>query len=242
MKHDPSSAGPVLAFDRVCFSYDDRPAAILRDVSFSLPQKSFTAIVGPSGSGKTTLLTLAAGLAEPRKGSVLRTGRIRMVFQTGGLLPWRTVSENVHLGFRGLPITHRERDKELKAVLADLGITDLADAYPRDLSGGQRQRVGIARALVSRPDLLLLDEPFSALDAETTAHLREVVERLHEEKGIAMLMVSHSIEDAVLLADRILVVAGGGIKHDTNVLAPRPRDPEVVRPTIERIRALLPSA
>lgn len=232
----------VLAFDRVCFSYDGRPGEILRNVSFALAPKTFTAIVGPSGSGKTTLLTLAAGLAVPERGAVSRKGKVRMVFQTGGLLPWRTVRENVHLGFRGIALSHRERERELSATLADLGIGDLAHAYPRDLSGGQRQRVGIARALVSRPDLLLLDEPFSALDAETTAHLRGIVERLHEEKGVAMLMVSHSIEDAVMLADRVLVVAGGGIKHDTSVLAPRPRDPDVVRPTIERIRALLPSA
>jgi NitT/TauT family transport system ATP-binding protein len=244
MRHetDHTVKETALAFDRVCFSYDDRPGAILKDVSFTLPEKSFAAIVGPSGSGKTTLLTLAAGLAKPQKGSVTHKGRLRMVFQTGGLLPWRTVRENVHLGFRGIALSHKERDKELTALLEDLGIGDLADAYPRDLSGGQRQRVGIARALVSRPDLLLLDEPFSALDAETTAHLRDVVERIHEQKGIAMLMVSHSIEDAVLLADRVLVVAKGGIAHDTPILAPRPRDPQVVRPTIERIRALLPAA
>ncbi len=231
----------LLSLDRVDFAYDGGPA-VLRNVSFSLPPKSFTAIVGPSGSGKSTLLWLALGLLAPRRGTITRATPARMVFQSGALLPWRTVLSNVMLGFAGTPLSASERVRRARAVLRSLGIEALSETYPRDVSGGQRQRVGIARALVSEPKLLALDEPFSALDAETTAHLIQVVADLHA-KGIGMLMVSHSIEDAVMLADDILVVADGGLKERVPVPIPRPRhadDPAVMK-VVAQVRKLIPA-
>ncbi|HVX90675.1 MAG TPA: ABC transporter ATP-binding protein [Candidatus Paceibacterota bacterium] len=233
---------PILSFSGVSYRYEPHLPEVLRDVSFSLTKGSFTVIVGPSGSGKSTILTLAVGLEKPEKGTIDLHAKTRMIFQSGALLPWRTVLDNVVLGASGMGLTRHAGEHKARIALRDLGIDAFIHAYPRDLSGGQRQRVGIARALVSEPDLLLLDEPFSALDAETSEHLGEEVERLRTEKGMTMLMVSHSIEDAVRLADEILVVADHGIKERVAVTLPRPRDlhgREAVE-LVARVRKLLP--
>ncbi|HEX7651597.1 MAG TPA: ABC transporter ATP-binding protein [Candidatus Paceibacterota bacterium] len=219
---EPSRA-PILSFNDVSFAYDRTLPTVLHDVSFSLKPRSFTAIVGPSGGGKSTLLRLAIGLDKPTRGTVVNTARTRMVFQSGALLPWLTALQNVKLAFADKPTGEAAENREAHAALAELGIREFADAYPRNLSGGQRQRVGIARALVAAPELMLLDEPFSALDTETTARLVEEVERLYREKDMTFLMVSHSIEDAVVLADEILVVGKGGLQGKVEVDIPRPR-------------------
>jgi ABC-type nitrate/sulfonate/bicarbonate transport system ATPase subunit len=213
----------ILSYEQVSFKYEPNDPEIFHDVSFSLPKQSFTAIVGPSGGGKSTLLRMAVGLAEPTTGTVTNTAKTRMVFQNGGLLPWRTVMENVRLGCTGLGLTPKEELKRARAMLDELGIGDWEDSYPRDLSGGQKQRVGIARALISEPELLLLDEPFSALDVETTNTLSAQLLDIMAKRAITMLMVSHSIEDAVLLADRVLVCADGAIAHDVKIPLARPR-------------------
>ena len=162
---------PILSFENVSFSYEPHSPVIMHDLSFELPPRSFTVIVGASGGGKSTLLDLAIGLQKPTSGKVTNNARTRMIFQNAALLPWRTVRENMHLGFTGTIGTKKEHEKRIHDELANLGLAEFADVYPRDLSGGQRQRVGIARALVSDPELLLLDEPFSALDVETIEHL-----------------------------------------------------------------------
>lgn len=233
---------PILSFDSVSYRYDKHLPEVLRDISFSIKKGSFTVIVGPSGSGKSTILTLAVGLEKPEKGTIALSAKTRMIFQSGALLPWRTVLDNAVLGATGMHLTRHNAEHKARLALHDLGIDQFIHAYPRDLSGGQRQRVGIARALVSEPELLLLDEPFSALDAETSEHLGEEIERLRKDKGMTMLMVSHSIEDAVRLADDIFVVADHGIKERIHVPLARPRDMHS-RETVEfvaRVRKLLP--
>ena len=214
---------PVLSFDKVSFAYEPHEPLVAREVSFSLPERTFTTIVGPSGGGKSTLLRLIVGLQHPTLGTVTNTARTRMIFQDAALLPWRTVRENVHLGFSGTPGTKREHAKRVHDELENLGLMERADAYPRELSGGQRQRVGIARALVSDPELLLLDEPFSALDIETTEHLSQELLDIFAKRDITMLMVSHNIEDSVALSDEILVFSGGTISHKVPISLPRPR-------------------
>jgi NitT/TauT family transport system ATP-binding protein len=216
----------VLSFSNVSFAYEPHTPVTFHDVSFELKDRSFSAIVGPSGSGKSTLLRLAVGLQKPLGGSVVNSVRTRMIFQDGALLPWRTVRENVHLGFSKAPGTKREHEKRVHEELENLGLTAFAHSYPRDLSGGQRQRVGIARALVSDPDLLLLDEPFSALDFETSEHLSQELLEIFAKRNITMLMVTHNIEDAALLADEIFVFSHGTISHKISVPFPRPRSRE----------------
>jgi len=227
-----TSGESLLTFNNVSFAYDRSLPVVLNDVSFSLKPRSFTVIVGPSGGGKSTLLRLAIGLDKPTEGSVENRARTRMVFQSGALLPWRTALENVKLGFADHHKDAGAENREAYAALAELGIREFADAYPRNLSGGQRQRVGIARALVAQPELMLLDEPFSALDGETTARLVEEVERLYRSQNMTFLMVSHSVEDAVVLADEIFVIGKGGIAGKMTVDIPRPRrrdDPMALR-------------
>ncbi len=224
------------------FAYEPHLPDVLHDVSFTLPAHSFTAIVGPSGSGKSTVLRLAIGLDTPRAGKVDARARTRMVFQNGALLPWRTAKDNVLIGLTGARHSPAQKEKLARAALTDLGIEDYADQYPRDLSGGQRQRVGIARALVAEPEFLLLDEPFSALDVETTERLSQEILGIFAKGDISMLLVSHSIEDAVLLADRILVCDGGGITHEVPVALPRPRlrtDAAVMK-LVEEVKGLIP--
>jgi NitT/TauT family transport system ATP-binding protein len=221
-----SHPSPILTFNNVSFAYEPHLPVVMHDVSFELAPRSFTAIVGPSGGGKSTLLRLAVSLVNPTKGTITNTARTRMIFQNGALLPWRTVKENVHLGFSGVPGSKHVHAKRAHDELAALGLSDFAHVYPRDLSGGQRQRVGIARALVSDPELLLLDEPFSALDVETTERLSEELLQIFADRNMAMLMVSHSIEDAVLLADEVFVYSGGTISHKVPIHLSRPRNRE----------------
>ncbi|WP_207478503.1 ABC transporter ATP-binding protein [Arenibaculum pallidiluteum] len=170
------------------------------------------AIVGGSGCGKSTLLRLVAGLETPTTGSVVLDGtpvrapraEIGLVFQEPRLLPWLTVRQNVGFGLRELP--EAERRRRVDEVLARVGLADFADAWPRDLSGGMAQRVALARALVARPRVLLLDEPFSALDALTRYDLQDHLLQLWEYDRPTMVLVTHDIEEALVLADRIIVL------------------------------------
>ncbi len=234
----------VLTFSNVSYCYEPNEPHVLRDASFTLKRGTFGAIVGPSGAGKSTLLRLAIGLTKPLSGTVTNTARTRMIFQDGALLPWRTVKENVHLGFTGTPGTKREHHKRIQEELESLGLGHLSDAYPRELSGGQRQRVGIARALVADPEFLLLDEPFSALDFETSARLSEELLQIFSERSITMLMVTHNIEDAAMLADEIFVFSGGTISHKVPVHLPRPRnrDDQHVEHIVKEVKGFITHA
>jgi NitT/TauT family transport system ATP-binding protein len=219
-------SNPILTFSNISFKYHNGMADVLHDISFSLENKSFTILVGPSGCGKSTLIKLAAGLTQASSGSLSAPQKMSMVFQNGALLPWYSALDNVLLAFEKdtkLPI--EEKKKRALDSLVLMNIKDLADSYPRDLSGGQRQRVGIARALAAEPGLLLLDEPFSALDAETTEALHHELLEIWKSRGITILMISHSLEEAVTLGERILVMHEGRIVHEHKVMLDYPRDP-----------------
>ena len=235
---------PIVEFKNVSFAYEQHADMVVENLSFALAPRSFTVIVGQSGGGKSTILKLAAGLDTPASGTVTNTAKTRMIFQNGALLPWLSVEDNVRIGLTGIVKTPAEVEKRIRGALKDLGIDAFAKQYPRELSGGQRQRVGIARALVSDPDLLLLDEPFSALDFETTDRLSAEILEIFHTRSMTMLMVSHSLEDAVLLADEIFVCANHGISARVPITMPHPRrreDPKVLA-LVKDLKKYLPNA
>lgn len=212
---------------------------VLEGVDFRLEEGEIIALLGKSGSGKSTLLRIMAGLIPANGGDVLYRGRqvtgpakgISMVFQSFALFPWLTVQENVELGLEAAGVAKAEREERANDVIELIGLGGYEGAYPKELSGGMRQRVGFARALVMRPDVLLLDEPFSALDVLTSETLREDLVDLWDERKIptkGILLVSHNIEEAVSVADRVLVFSSdpGRVRAEIRVNLPRPRDPE----------------
>src|SRR5271167_455921 len=234
-------------------SGDARPP-VLSDVSMSLRTGEIVALLGRSGSGKSTLLRLIAGLTRPTQGTVTISGEpvngpakeVAMVFQSFALFPWLDVLDNVEIGPRanGVPLDET-RKRALKAI-DTIGLDGFESAYPKELSGGMRQRVGFARALVMQPKILLMDEPFSALDVLTAETLRTDLLDLWQEGRIpikSILMVTHNIEEAVLMSDRILVLSSnpGRIASEIAVTIPHPRDrldPDF-RALVDRIYALM---
>ena len=213
----------VLELKDVSYTYPGHDAPAIEALSLSFSAHSFTAIVGPSGSGKSTVLKLLADLIKPAEGEMHRNGRISMVFQSGALLPWKTAEENVALGLMNAGLTEHEQFAKARAALGEVGMSQFAQELPSDLSGGQRQRVGIARALVTDPDILLMDEPFSALDVETAERLHRELLSLWQRHSLTVIMVSHSLEEAVLLAQSVLVMKAGSLKKTVAVTLPYPR-------------------
>lgn len=226
---------------------DGKSRLILDKVDFQLKDGEIVALLGKSGSGKSTLLRIMAGLIPADKGKVAYRDKdiygpvagIAMVFQSFALFPWLTVQQNVELGLeaQGVPATERERRAD--AVLELIGLAGFGGALPRELSGGMKQRVGIARALVTNPDILLMDEAFSALDVLTGETLRNDMLKLWQDKKIStkgILIVSHNIEEAVMMADRIIVLSSdpGTIRCEVKIDLPRPRDVDAVE-----VRALI---
>jgi NitT/TauT family transport system ATP-binding protein len=207
-------------------------APVFRDVDLEVPRGSFVAIVGASGVGKSTLLRILAGLSPPTAGRVTTEtvsdpGRlpIALVFQDARLLPWRRVLANVTFGVERLKVPAAERRSRALAALELVGLAHLADRWPHQLSGGQRQRVALARALAVEPDLLLMDEPFGALDALTRESLQDELLRVWRATGKTIVFVTHDIDEAVYLADRVVVMAGApaGIQAVQAIDTPRPR-------------------
>jgi sulfonate transport system ATP-binding protein len=202
------------------------PREVLKGINLAITPGEFVTIVGQSGCGKSTLLRLLAGLEAPTAGTVALDGEaprsgsplVRMMFQDARLLPWRRVQANVSLG---LPA---ERRGDALAALEEVGLADRGGDWPAVLSGGQRQRVALARALASRPRLLLLDEPLGALDALTRLEMQSLIERVWEEHGFTAVLVTHDVDEAVALADRIIVLDAGQIALALPVDLPRPRD------------------
>ncbi len=198
---------------------------VLRDVTLTIGSGQFVAIVGRSGTGKSTLLRIMAGLEQPSAGRTSIDGGnparsaadLRMMFQDGRLLPWRTVRQNVALG---LPSQAAAR---VDAALEAVGLADRAKDWPRILSGGQRQRVALARVLAASPRLVLLDEPLGALDALTRLEMQGLIAELWQQHAFTAVLVTHDVTEAVLLADRILLIEDGGIALDMAVDLPRPR-------------------
>ena len=223
MSNDLNLNNKILEFQNVSKKYDDDPTVRLSDINFSVFKNEFICLVGPSGCGKSTILEITAGIEKNSSGKVLCDSKISMVFQNGALLPWLTVSQNIALALESLAISNDKIEVEVKKYLTMMKLENFADIYPTNLSGGQRQRVGIARALAVHPELLLLDEPFSALDEKTSAELYEDLLKICKEMNIAVLMTTHKIEEVVTLADRVLVVANGKILKDIVINIPHPR-------------------
>ncbi|HIE9966445.1 TPA: AAA-associated domain-containing protein [Legionella pneumophila] len=212
---------------------------VLEDVNFKLQEGEIVALLGKSGSGKSTLLRIIAGLIAPSSGTVTYRGKpvtrpvegIAMVFQSFALMPWLTVLENVELGLEAQGISREERRHRAIEAIDIIGLDGFESAFPKELSGGMRQRVGFARALVINPDVLLMDEPFSALDVLTAENLKSDLLELWKEKKTntnGILLVTHNIEEAATLADRIVIFGNdpGYIRAELPVTLPQPRDPE----------------
>ena len=204
---------------------------VLQDIDLELQPGEFVAIVGRSGCGKSTMLRLIAGLDAPSGGSVFLNGTyshqrinptIRMMFQDARLLPWQRVLANVELGLLGSNSKVYAKQTALQ-VLRAVGLEDRANEWPAVLSGGQRQRVALARALASKPSLLLLDEPLGALDALTRIEMQQLLENLWQEQGFTALLITHDVEEAVVLADRVVLIENGQIGMDVKINLPRPR-------------------
>ena len=226
---------PLLEAHGLSHTYQDENGGTeaLRDVSLVVPEGSFVCVVGPSGCGKTTLLRALAGLLTPTAGEVQFGGerlkrprrRIGFVFQQANLMPWRSAEDNIRLplelqGAEGARSNGRVRD-----LIRLVGLEGFEAALPSDLSGGMAQRVALARALVHQPELLLLDEPFGSLDALTRERMATEVMRIWREQEVTALMVTHSISEAVLMADRVVVLSSrpGSVVLDLPVDLPRPR-------------------
>jgi len=197
---------------------------VLRELHLEVRHGEFVAVVGPSGCGKTTLLNLASGWLRPQEGRVERPERVRMVFQQDGLFPWRTVGENVRMGLRHVA-DHAERVRRAGVLLDLVGLSPFEGHYPHQLSGGMRQRVELVRALAGDTDLLLMDEPFSSLDYLTRLRMREELARLLREQPRTVVLVTHDIEEAAQLADRVLMLSDrpARIRDEVRLSVPRPR-------------------
>jgi NitT/TauT family transport system ATP-binding protein len=209
------------------------PVSALEDVSFSVNTREFVSLVGPSGCGKTTLLKVIAGLLRPTSGRIAMTGSITkgrppcaLVFQDHGLFPWLTVLHNVAFGLEMQGVERQERLERAQAFIGRVGLSRFADFYPHQLSIGMQQRVGIVRAFVTDPDVLLMDEPFGALDSQTRIVLQEELLRIWNTHPKVVIFVTHDIDEAVRLSDRVLVMTGrpGRVLEEIAVPLPRPRD------------------
>lgn len=222
-----------LVIDNVSKSFVSRTAhnlPVLQDINLTVNEEEFVALVGPSGCGKSTLLNITAGLLAPTSGSasfthlpqghVPRTG---IVFQETGLFPWRSVYDNIAFGLEAMGVPRQEQKDRISHYINLVGLTGFEKALPHHLSGGMRQRVGIARALVINPDLLLMDEPFSALDAQTRTIMQEELVTLWDKTRLSTLYVTHNIQEAVMLADRVVLLSRrpGKISRILNIGIPR---------------------
>ncbi len=231
-----------LRIDNVSHVYtgvDGESLQVLRDINFEIARGEFVTLVGGSGSGKTTLLRIVDHLIAPSSGVVLVDGqpvqrpggKISFVFQTDCLLPWRTVIDNVAYGLdlRGVP--KKEGRDRARTYLDLVGLATFANYYPHQLSGGMRQRVNLARALAVEPDVLLMDEPFAALDAQTRELMQMELLRIWRETGKTVLFVTHQLDEAVFLADRVLALSArpGSIREIVSIDLPQPRDLDTKR-------------
>jgi NitT/TauT family transport system ATP-binding protein len=229
---------PRIVFENVSVSFDTArgPLKVVDDVSFTIADREFVSIIGPSGCGKTTMMNIVAGFVSPTGGTVTLDGKPiggpgperGVIFQEYGVFPWLSVRENIAFGLRLQ--ANRTSESEIDAICRRymdlMGLTDFADAYPKTLSGGMRQRLAIARAYAVKPQFLLMDEPFGALDAQTRAHMQNLLlEALAAERKTVML-ITHSVEEAIYLSSRILVVTArpSRIREVINVPFAYPRD------------------
>jgi NitT/TauT family transport system ATP-binding protein len=208
----------------------DREVTALANVSFEVKKNEFVSIVGPSGCGKTTLLRIAAGLLKPDQGQVIYPDNTlpstALVFQDQGLLPWLTVMDNIGLGLELKKVSKAERTKKVLEFMKRVKLDGFQNHYPFELSGGMRQRVALARAFLTNPNILLMDEPFGALDAQTRVILQEELLNLWRMEHNTVLFVTHDIDEAILLGDRVIVLSDrpGQVHADIKISIARPRD------------------
>jgi len=229
------SQTPILTIQdlNVVFPDSNGGLHVLEDISFNVHPEEFVGVLGPSGSGKTTLLRILAGLIKPTAGSFLfghgEQPSIGMVFQQSNLMPWRTVTENIRLPLEVKNMDDATARAKVGDMIELVGLQGFEDSLPRDLSGGMAQRVAIARALVHDPDLLLLDEPFASLDAMTRERMWDELSRIWQKRQKTVVMVTHSINESLFLADRVLMLTQrpGKIKMDVAVDLPRPRKDDI---------------
>ena len=233
----PDSARAIV-FDQVCLDLGGR--RIINRLDLVIGQGEFVCVVGPSGCGKTTLLRLLTGLIKPTSGTVSRGGvpitgpssDVAIVFQDYGkaLLPWRSVAGNVSLALEAMAVPKSERGDRIHRLLAKVGLANHADKYPAQLSGGMQQRLQIARCLAQEPAVLLMDEPFGALDAMTRQGLQDGVAQLAQEAGTSVLFITHDLEEAIYLGDRVIALRAnpghvqGSVAQAINIDLSRPRD------------------
>jgi NitT/TauT family transport system ATP-binding protein len=209
----------MIQVNDLSFNYGSEAA--LKNINLNIKKNSTCAIIGPSGCGKTTLLYIMGGLLKAGSGSVVISGEelkgVRkatgIILQNTGLLPWKTVWDNVSLGLKARGMDKSNSNEKVSAILDELNMTEHKDKFPEQLSGGQKQRVAIARTLVTEPDVLLLDEASSALDAITKEHIQNLILNLYKKKPMTMVLVTHSIEEAVFLGQKIVVMERSAIKH-----------------------------
>jgi NitT/TauT family transport system ATP-binding protein len=211
--------------------FANKQVMAIRDISLAVEAGDFVAVVGPSGCGKTTMLNLIAGFLAPTDGQIRVDGRAvsgpgpdrGVVFQSFALFPWRTVLDNVAFGpkMRGVPKVRRH--EIAREYLALAGLSHAAERYPNELSGGMQQRVGVVRALANEPDVLLMDEPFASVDAQTRMTLQEELTRIWEQRRPTVVFITHDVSEAVFLANRVIVLSHGAVLDDIPINLPRPR-------------------
>jgi NitT/TauT family transport system ATP-binding protein len=229
-----SSPETALAVRNLEVTYSDASGVVhaLHDLSFTLRPNEFVSLIGPSGSGKSTLLRVLAGLVPPTRGAFQFNQdqpRVGLVFQKANLMPWRRVIDNISLPLELRHVPQAEIRTQAQALIDLVGLSGFEQTYPRDLSGGMAQRVAIARSLMQDPDVLLLDEPFGSLDDLTRERMGEELLHIWQARRKTVLMVTHSISEAIYLSDRVLVLSPrpGMIKLALTIDLPRPRDPDV---------------
>ena len=224
--------------------YSAKRVDAIHDVSLEVAAGEFVSVVGPSGCGKTTILNMIAGFLPHSGGDILVGGSPvkgpgpdrGVVFQSFALFPWKTVLDNVAFGPKMRGMGRAERERVAREYLSIAGLAEAADRYPNELSGGMQQRVGVVRALANDPDVLLMDEPFASVDAQTRMTLQEELTRIWSEKRSTVLFITHDVGEAVFLADRVIVLTKGRVLEEVRVTLPRPRkwdalntDPEFQR-------------
>jgi NitT/TauT family transport system ATP-binding protein len=231
--------GTKIVVDHASKLFLEGTVVAFRNVELNVKSNEVLCIVGPSGCGKTTLLRCIGGLLAPSAGQVLIDGQtvssprpgVAIVFQHFGLLPWKTVVDNVAFGLKIAGISRQQLAERVEHYTRLVGLAGFEDHYPYQLSGGMQQRVGLARALATHPEILLMDEPFASVDAQTRELLQEELLRLHERERKTMVFITHSIDEALVLGDRVAVMATrpGRVKEVLTVNFARPRDPAAVR-------------
>lgn len=236
------TAPPEIVIEGVSKTYDSAngPVHALNDVNLTLGKNQFVSVIGPTGCGKTTLLKVVAGLIAPDSGSVLVAGqpitgpapeRIAMVFQNFALLPWETAVGNVLFALRGRGMSRSEMTERAHAALRRVNLAGFERLHPHELSGGMQQRVGLARALAVETDVLLMDEPFGAVDAQTRRVLQDDLLRLWQEEEKTVMFITHATDEAVYLSDRVVIMKPrpARVIEDMKISFARPRDPDAIR-------------